>query len=439
MSESGTLLLRIRDASAVPGGTPRTFRLDRHGAVIGRAAGLDWTLPDPDMYISSRHCEVEYVGGGMYRLVDLSTNGTYLNGAQERMATAKMLTEGDAFRVGRFDIDVLPGSASAEEEPAPEAAPAASPGWDAAPAPAEPAPPAPEPVAEAAPPAPEPAPAPIEAAKVEEAWVAPTPVEEPAAPPAPAEAVAPVEEPAPMLPPELPAIDPAGEAEPVAADGGWDTIEDDNAVDWSRGFGEENAAAAPAGDVLAQLLKAAGLSRDDVKGDDDATIEAAGLLLRQLVGGLVVMMEARARAKAQMGAQNTIFSRDGNNPIKFAMSPAHALAQMLSPPVSGFMGAERAVEDSYRDLQAHQIATLKAMQGALRSTLDRFSPDAIKKRAETKGLIARILPGARASALWEAYEREFGGVAQGSDEAFMDIFAKEFRKAYEAEAAKGAK
>ncbi|RVT89493.1 type VI secretion system-associated FHA domain protein TagH [Sphingomonas crocodyli] len=428
MSESGTLLLRIRDAGAVPGGTPRSLRLDRHGAVIGRAPGLDWTLPDPDMYISSRHCEVEYVGGGMYRLVDLSTNGTYLNGAQDRMATAKMLTEGDAFRVGRFDIDVLPGNASAEEEPAPEPAAAPSAGWDAAPAPAEPAPPpppppppAPEPVIEAAPPAPEPvpapepapAPAPIEAAKVEEAWVAPTPVEEPAAP-------APV-------------------AEPVAGDASWDTIEDTNAVDWNRGFGEESAAPAPAGDVLAQLLKAAGLSRDDVKGGDDATIEAAGLLLRQLVGGLVVMMEARARAKAQMGAQNTIFSRDGNNPIKFAMSPAHALAQMLSPPVSGFMGAERAVEDSYRDLQAHQIATLKAMQGALRATLDRFSPDAIKKRADSKGLIARILPGARASALWEAYEREFGGVAQGSDEAFMDIFAKEFRKAYEAEAAKSAK
>jgi type VI secretion system protein ImpI/type VI secretion system protein len=33
--------------------------------------------------------------------------------------------------------------------------------------------------------------------------------------------------------------------------------------------------------------------------------------------------------------------------------------------------------------------------------------------------------------LWRAYEREFSGVARGSDEAFMDVFAKEFRKAYE--------
>ncbi|MBW8858894.1 MAG: hypothetical protein JF570_03960 [Caulobacter sp.] len=41
------------------------------------------------------------------------------------------------------------------------------------------------------------------------------------------------------------------------------------------------------------------------------------------------------------------------------------------------------------------------------------------------------MPGARAAALWQAYEREFEGVTRGSDEAFMEVFAKEFRDAYE--------
>jgi predicted component of type VI protein secretion system len=72
-----------------------------------------------------------------------------------------------------------------------------------------------------------------------------------------------------------------------------------------------------------------------------------------------------------------------------------------------------------------------AMQGALRATLERFSPEAIRKRAETGGLFSKILPGARDAALWAAYEKEFSGVAKGSDEAFMDMFAKEFRRAYE--------
>ena len=95
------------------------------------------------------------------------------------------------------------------------------------------------------------------------------------------------------------------------------------------------------------------------------------------------------------------------------------------------MDSNRAVEDSFYDLQSHQMATLKAMQGALRATLDRFAPELIRNRAETRGFLASFLPAARDAALWRAYEREFSGVARGSDEAFMDVFAKEFRKAYE--------
>ena len=157
----------------------------------------------------------------------------------------------------------------------------------------------------------------------------------------------------------------------------------------------------------------------------------AGRLLRRLIAGMVVLMEARARAKSQLGAQSTSLEFDGNNPLKFARTPEQAIEQMLNVPQRGFMDSERAVEDAFRDIQAHQMATLKAMQGALRSTLDRFSPSAIRARAGPGGLLSRILPGARDAALWAAYEREFSGVARGSDEAFMDIFAMEFRRAYE--------
>ena len=193
--------------------------------------------------------------------------------------------------------------------------------------------------------------------------------------------------------------------------------------------------AAPEAPSLAPLLHALGLRSDQVAEPAPALLERAGALLRRLVAGLVVMAEARARAKSQMGAEATSFSFDGNNPIKFARTPEEALAALLNPPVRGFMDGSRAVEDAFFDLQSHQMATLKAMQGALRATLDRFSPDAIEKRAETRGLFQRIMPGARDAALWQAYVREFGGVAQGSDEAFMDVFAKEFRRAYEEQAA----
>jgi type VI secretion system protein len=201
-----------------------------------------------------------------------------------------------------------------------------------------------------------------------------------------------------------------------------------------RGRAAAPPPAAPPGPDPSQLVHifaaAAGLKPGQLKQADPSAIERAGRLLRQLVSGLVVMVEARARAKSQLGAEATSLNFDGNNPIKFARTPEQAIAQLLNPKEKGFMDAEKAIEDAFYDLQSHQMATLKAMQGALRATLERFSPNAIKARAEDKGLMARIMPGAREAALWQAYEREFSGVAQGSDEAFMDMFAKEFRKAY---------
>ncbi|WP_326523455.1 type VI secretion system-associated FHA domain protein TagH [Sphingomonas sp.] len=192
--------------------------------------------------------------------------------------------------------------------------------------------------------------------------------------------------------------------------------------------------APPAAPAMEAFATAAGIDPAQLKDAPADTLERAGLLFRRLVAGLVVMVEARARAKSQMGAETTSLTFDGNNPIKFARTPEQAIAQLLNPPERGFMPSDRAIEDAYFDLQSHQMATLKAMQGALKATLDRFSPTAIRSRAEAKGLFQRIMPGARDAALWQVYEKEFGGVARGSDEAFMDVFAKEFRKAYEDQA-----
>jgi len=233
-----------------------------------------------------------------------------------------------------------------------------------------------------------------------------------------------------------PALQPA--AAPSAATPGWGLDSPNPAA--AQTFAAQTGApqafgSGPSAGEWAAFLHAAGLQASDMKAAPAEALATAGTLLKRLIGGMVVMMEARAKAKAQLGAQNTSLSFEGNNPLKFARSADKAMIQLLNPPERGFMGSERAVEDAFRDLQAHQLATLAAMQGALAATLARFSPTAIRGRAETRGLLAKILPTAREATLWQAYEREFEGVARGSDEAFMDVFAKEFRTAYERVAA----
>lgn len=192
------------------------------------------------------------------------------------------------------------------------------------------------------------------------------------------------------------------------------------------------APAPPAVDAAyQQLIRYMGVDPAKLSETPEQTAERTGRMLHRLVAGLMTLIEARARAKDQMGATATQLQFDGNNPLKFARSVEQALEMTLNPPLRGYMDADRAVEDAFRDLQAHQMATLKAMQGALQSTLQRFSPQAIAARTEEKGGLAKFMPGQREAELWKAYEKEFGGVAQGSAEAFLDVFSAEFRRAYD--------
>lgn len=178
------------------------------------------------------------------------------------------------------------------------------------------------------------------------------------------------------------------------------------------------------------LLTAAGLTRAQVDTQDAALIATAGALVRHLVSGLVDQLAHRMRAKAEMGAEATQFAFGAVNPLK-TLPADGALAALLAP-TQGMMPADRAVADAFADLEAHQAATLAGMQGALAATLERFSPDSIRARTQDGGVLARMLPGARQAALWQAYEREFDGVVKGSSDAFVELFATEFAKAYRA-------
>ncbi len=94
-----------------------------NGGTIGRALDNDWVLPDAKRLVSGHHCEIEY-RGGEYWLHDRSTNGVWINDADEPVSRSGplVLRDGDRLRIGDYElivsvdarIDFLP--VSGEEE-----------------------------------------------------------------------------------------------------------------------------------------------------------------------------------------------------------------------------------------------------------------------------------------------------------------------------------
>jgi len=101
------VILKVISFSGQPlqNGDSKIF--DERGGTIGRSASCDWTLPDPEHFLSSRHAAL-IVEDGRFLLIDTSTNGVFINHSREPVGAdrAVPLNDGDLITVGDYELAV---------------------------------------------------------------------------------------------------------------------------------------------------------------------------------------------------------------------------------------------------------------------------------------------------------------------------------------------
>jgi predicted component of type VI protein secretion system len=102
-----TLKLTIISEQRVKLGGHSTFVLRQSSGTIGRAYDNTWTLADPHRYLSAHHARILF-SQGAYFIEDTSTNGLFLNGAEEPVGRhgPQGLRSGDTLRLGDYMIRV---------------------------------------------------------------------------------------------------------------------------------------------------------------------------------------------------------------------------------------------------------------------------------------------------------------------------------------------
>nr|WP_321483147.1 type VI secretion system-associated FHA domain protein TagH [uncultured Cohaesibacter sp.] len=100
------LTLKLMNSGSIPGDKSLVEMIN--GVVtIGRGEDNDLSLPDPERALSKRHCVVEERNGD-YLIVDISTNGTYLNYGGERIGNIPTpLNDGDVIQLGSYELLVI--------------------------------------------------------------------------------------------------------------------------------------------------------------------------------------------------------------------------------------------------------------------------------------------------------------------------------------------
>ncbi|MEM7059651.1 MAG: type VI secretion system-associated FHA domain protein TagH [Pseudomonadota bacterium] len=113
-----TFRLRFQNSGALPGGQG-SVEMVGGALTIGRGEENDLTLPDPERMLSKRHCTIEDHGGN-YVVVDISTNGTFLNYGPERLGDLPTpLNHGDVLQIGNYELvaEIASGEAAASADP----------------------------------------------------------------------------------------------------------------------------------------------------------------------------------------------------------------------------------------------------------------------------------------------------------------------------------
>lgn len=194
------------------------------------------------------------------------------------------------------------------------------------------------------------------------------------------------------------------------------------------------AAAAPGSsnrEVMQALLRGLGVPELKIKGTDAELAELVGRMLRGAVAGTMGVLMARSATKREIRIEATMLAQKGNNPMKFFPDPEQAMSQMLTNAWAGYLPGEKAIDDAFDDLRAHELATIAGMRAALHGVLERFDPQAIEARLAVPTVMDKMLASNRKAKMWDQMVGLYKQMTSEADDDFQRLFGEKFAAAYE--------
>ncbi|OPA83746.1 phosphopeptide-binding protein [Pseudomonas fluorescens] len=192
----------------------------------------------------------------------------------------------------------------------------------------------------------------------------------------------------------------------------------------------------PADAVLKALLQGLGLPDLHTSRTPTELAQLVGEMLRAATGGTMDVLMARALTKRESHIDMTMIGAYSNNPLKFFPDTDSALTQMLNGDSPAYMRPVKAMNASFDDLKAHELAVIAGMRAALGAVVQRFDPARVEQRRTTHGALDKWMPARRKARLWDRLVERYEDLARDADEDLQRLFGELFSKAYEEQVAR---
>jgi type VI secretion system protein len=399
-----------------------------HGGSIGRSSDNEWILPDPERYLSGKHARVDFKAG-TYVLVDTSSNGTYVNGAQVPLGKYHdyQLKDGDYIRLGEYEL--LVSIDKSNDFPPDDSAIVAYDGKtpsssvkkstandlgadldlsilletsDQAPLTNQPAP--------------------DSGIRPRDAYGQALALSPPTGD-APAQAE---EEATPWhlltRPLKVEPAKPAASGPPSVPGAGPPSISNRS---FSGALYDSDFEAA-----LSSFCRGAGIELRSLNTEARSTaLQLAGQLLRESLLGLTDLHHGNREFRNRFRI-NTAPAAVPESPLNLSKGVDETLVRLLNN-LSTRAGSVEATRNSFRELRAENAASLSAMHAAFEEFLQRVDPKELEERFERAGKRG-VFGSPNKAKYWEMYAEMYAGLAQRPDDGFPHLYTEAFARAFEA-------
>lgn len=164
--------------------------------------------------------------------------------------------------------------------------------------------------------------------------------------------------------------------------------------------------------------------------DKHALMQKMGRLMRSSVEGLMIALRARSTIKSTFRVNKTSISPVENNPLKFLVTADDVLIALLSDDKAGYMSADEAFKEGFKDLQTHQMALMAGMQATINAIVKQFDPTNLERSFEPQAG-SGLIPGQKKSKNWDCYVQFHSKLSDNLLDDFQNVYGEEFAQAYE--------
>jgi type VI secretion system protein len=159
-----------------------------------------------------------------------------------------------------------------------------------------------------------------------------------------------------------------------------------------------------------------------------------GAAFRETVNGIRAVLEARIEIKHKLRAYTSLWGQKPN-PLKF-LNDEEKIIDVLLTESDKFMSPAEAVQDGLSDIRIHELAMLAGMRASVAHILECFDPRRLEEKLGDLSVINNMLPMSRKAKYWDLFHNHYSRLKEEYEDGFLDLFGREFTRAYEKQAAK---